>query len=152
MSPKPLPEIVLRPATAADAPACGQIYYDAFTPSTRLTFPPDFPSPEVAAGMLSWLRQVQAAFHKRSASLYAGLGFDIREPTAAARKDGAFLFVRGPGSAEIAAFRPPPSVICNHGFSSDRRSAGGARAGIDNFAASNGHDDRIRAAGFGRGG
>ncbi|SPF54109.1 GCN5-related N-acetyltransferase [Candidatus Sulfopaludibacter sp. SbA4] len=54
MSPKPLPEVVVRPATAADAPACGQICYDAFSTINQAHgFPCDFPSPEVAAGLLS---------------------------------------------------------------------------------------------------
>ena len=54
MSPQPLPEIVVRPATAADAPACGQICYDAFSTINQAHgFPCDFPSPEVAAGLLS---------------------------------------------------------------------------------------------------
>ena len=48
--------IVLRPGTAADAPACGKICYDAFRAiATAHNFPPDFPSPEVASGLLSGL-------------------------------------------------------------------------------------------------
>ena len=46
--------IVLRPGTAADAPACGSICYEAFKAiGTEHNFPPDFPSPEVASGLLS---------------------------------------------------------------------------------------------------
>jgi len=146
---KPKSEVTLRTATPADAAACGQICYDAFSAINRAHgFPPDFPSPEAAIGLLSALfsssgfyslvaenegrvagsncldersriygvgpitvdpasqnlgigrmlmtavmdranqqgaagiRLVQAAFHNRSLSLYAGLGFDIREPLA----------------------------------------------------------------------
>ena len=48
--------IVLRPGTAADAPACGNICYEAFRAiATAHNFPPDFPSPAVASGLLSGL-------------------------------------------------------------------------------------------------
>jgi hypothetical protein len=48
--------IVLRPGTAADAAACGTICYEAFKAiCTEHNFPPDFPSPEVASGVLSML-------------------------------------------------------------------------------------------------
>ena len=48
--------IVLRPGTAADAPACGTICYEAFKViCTAHNFPPVFPSPEVASGLLSML-------------------------------------------------------------------------------------------------
>jgi predicted N-acetyltransferase YhbS len=48
--------IVLRPGTAADAAACGTICYEAFKAiCTAHNFPPDFPSPEVASGLLSML-------------------------------------------------------------------------------------------------
>jgi predicted N-acetyltransferase YhbS len=48
--------IVLRPGTAADATPCGAICYDAFKAiCTAHGFPPDFPSPEVASGLLSKL-------------------------------------------------------------------------------------------------
>jgi predicted N-acetyltransferase YhbS len=48
--------IVLRPGTAADATACGTICYEAFkSVCTAHNFPPDFPSPEVASGLLSML-------------------------------------------------------------------------------------------------
>ena len=46
--------IVLRPGTAADAAACGNICYEAFKAiCTTHNFPPDFPTPEVAKGLLS---------------------------------------------------------------------------------------------------
>jgi predicted N-acetyltransferase YhbS len=48
--------LVLRPGTTADAKACGTICYDAFAAvCTAHGFPPDFPSPEVAIGLLSML-------------------------------------------------------------------------------------------------
>src|SRR3977135_3067058 len=48
--------IVLRPGTPADATACGAICYEAFKAvCTAHNFPPDFPSPEVASGLLSML-------------------------------------------------------------------------------------------------
>jgi predicted N-acetyltransferase YhbS len=47
-------DIVLRPGTAADAAACGNICYEAFKAiCTTHNFPPDFPTPEVAKGLLS---------------------------------------------------------------------------------------------------
>jgi len=48
--------ISIRPALAADAAACGAILYRAFqTLADRHNFPPDFPSVEVATGLLSML-------------------------------------------------------------------------------------------------
>jgi hypothetical protein len=48
--------IVLRPGTAADAASCCTICYEAFKAvCTSHNFPPDFPSPEVASGLLSML-------------------------------------------------------------------------------------------------
>jgi predicted N-acetyltransferase YhbS len=48
--------IDLRPGTAADAHACGTICYEAFKAvAAAHNFPPDFPSPEVAGGLLSTL-------------------------------------------------------------------------------------------------
>ena len=45
--------VAVRKARAEDAPVCGRIWYDAFTKiSTDHAFPPDFPSIEVAAGLL----------------------------------------------------------------------------------------------------
>ena len=49
-------DVRLRPARPEDAPACGRICYEAFqTISSRHSFPADFPSPEVAVGLLSGL-------------------------------------------------------------------------------------------------
>ena len=48
--------IVLRPGTAADATAFGTICYEAFKAvCTAHNFPPDFPSAEVASGLMSML-------------------------------------------------------------------------------------------------
>jgi predicted N-acetyltransferase YhbS len=48
--------IELRPGTAADATACGAICYQAFKAiCTAHNFPPDFPSAEVASGLMSML-------------------------------------------------------------------------------------------------
>ena len=147
MLPNPLPLVVVRAATPEDAPACGQICYDAFsTISGAHGFPCDLPVPEAGIGLLSMMfsnhgfycvvaevedrivgsnclderskifgvgpitidpsvqnrsigrtlmqavmdraigqgaagiRLVQAAFHNRSLSLYADLGFDVRAP------------------------------------------------------------------------
>jgi predicted N-acetyltransferase YhbS len=139
-------KLKLRPGTPDDAQACGRICYDAFKHiSEAHNFPPDFPSPDVAAGLLTWMlahpkfysvvaeidgrvigsnfldernvvagvgpvtvdpetqnravgrklmdavheraaaknfagvRLIQAGFHTRSLSLYAKLGYDVRE-------------------------------------------------------------------------
>ena len=48
------PSITVRHAKIEDAPVCGRVCYDAFYKiSTDHGFPPDFPSPEVAVGLLS---------------------------------------------------------------------------------------------------
>jgi GNAT superfamily N-acetyltransferase len=53
---KPKSEVTLRAATADDAAACGQICYDAFSTVNRTHgFPPDFPGPEIAIGLLSMM-------------------------------------------------------------------------------------------------
>ena len=139
--------VSIRRAKPEDAPACGQICYEAFHKiSTDHNFPPDVPAPEMGVGLLTRMfsqsgvycvvaeadgrivgsnclderdaiagigpitvdpktqnrgvgrqlmgalldrardrkfagvRLVQAAFHNRSLSLYASLGFDVREP------------------------------------------------------------------------
>lgn len=49
-------ELKVRPAGAADAQECGRICHDAFAAiATRHGFPPDFPSVEIATGLLSGL-------------------------------------------------------------------------------------------------
>ena len=46
--------LVLRPGRPEDSTACGFICYEAFKAiSDRHNFPPDFPSPEVAIGLLT---------------------------------------------------------------------------------------------------
>jgi len=139
--------VTIRRAKPEDAPACGQICYEAFTSlNLAYNFPPDLPEPGAALGLLSMMfshpgfycvvaeldgrivgsncldersaitgvgpitidpnaqnrgigralmravvdrsrerncpgiRLVQAAFHNRSLSLYAKLGFDAVEP------------------------------------------------------------------------
>jgi predicted N-acetyltransferase YhbS len=48
--------VTLRPGTAADAERCGEICYNAFkTVAEQHNFPPDFPSQEVARGLLTGL-------------------------------------------------------------------------------------------------
>src|SRR5260370_6956211 len=48
--------IALRPGTAADARACGPSCYEAFNSvCTAHNFPPDFPSAEVATGVVSMM-------------------------------------------------------------------------------------------------
>jgi GNAT superfamily N-acetyltransferase len=48
--------VAVRKAQPEDAPACGRICYEAFTKiSTEHAFPPDFPSVEVATGVLSMM-------------------------------------------------------------------------------------------------
>jgi GNAT superfamily N-acetyltransferase len=48
--------VTIREARAEDAPVCGRICYEAFTKiSTKHGFPPDFPSVEVAARVLSMM-------------------------------------------------------------------------------------------------
>ncbi|MCZ6719923.1 MAG: GNAT family N-acetyltransferase [Proteobacteria bacterium] len=49
-------DLTLRPAAPEDAEICGKICYEAFAAiATRHNFPPDFPSPEIAASLLSGL-------------------------------------------------------------------------------------------------
>jgi GNAT superfamily N-acetyltransferase len=53
---QPAPEVHLRRATPADAEACGRICFDAFSKiSTDHSFPPDFPSTDVAQGVLGMM-------------------------------------------------------------------------------------------------
>jgi len=49
-------EIKLRRGVAADADSCGRICYSAFkTISEAHNFAPDFPSPDIAIGLLTWM-------------------------------------------------------------------------------------------------
>ncbi len=48
--------VVVRPGRAEDAEGCGRVCYEAFAAlGERHGFPPDFPAPEVATGLLSML-------------------------------------------------------------------------------------------------
>jgi predicted N-acetyltransferase YhbS len=48
--------VEIRPAARADAEACGRICYEAFRGIAEAHgFPPDFPSPELATGVISFL-------------------------------------------------------------------------------------------------
>jgi GNAT superfamily N-acetyltransferase len=49
-------KLTLRPGRSSDAQPCGEICFNAFsTISARHNFPPDFPSVEVATGLIGWL-------------------------------------------------------------------------------------------------
>lgn len=199
MSPKPLPDVVVREAVPAEAAICGRICYDAFnTINQRHGFPCDFPNPETAIGMLSMMfshpgfycvvaetegriaggncldersvvagvgpitidpglqnrgtgrklmeavlararergaagvRLVQAAFHGRSLSLYASLGFDIREPLSCMQ--GRTRQREVPG-CRVRPAQPADLEACNrvcrqvHGFDRGRELADAIRSG-----------------------
>lgn len=152
----------IRQATAGDAAECGRICHDAFAALANYhRFPPDFPSVEVATGLLTGMishpgfftvvaeddgrvvgsnfldersvihgvgpitvdpdsqdrrvglalmnavlersaqqrapgiRLLQSAYHNRSLSLYAKLGFDVREPCATVHGQPLALEVPG---------------------------------------------------------
>ena len=56
MSERKHPDVVIRTAKPEDGPVCGQICYDAFsTINAAHGFPCDFPSPEIAIGLISTL-------------------------------------------------------------------------------------------------
>lgn len=56
MSPKVRPSVAVRTALPDDSAACGQICYDAFsTINSAHNFPPDFPEPTAATGLLSMM-------------------------------------------------------------------------------------------------
>ena len=62
-------DLILRPGRPEDAAACGRICYEAFRSiSDRHNFPPDFPSAEVATGLLSGLL-AHPGFHSVVAEL-----------------------------------------------------------------------------------
>jgi GNAT superfamily N-acetyltransferase len=55
-TPQGAPSVAVRRATPEDASVCGQICFNAFHKiSTDHGFPPDFPSPDVAVGLLSMM-------------------------------------------------------------------------------------------------
>lgn len=154
--------VKLRPGTPDDAQACGTICHEAFKQiSEAHNFPPDFPSPDVAIGLLTWMlghpkfysvvaeidgrvvgsnfldernmiagvgpitvdatvqnravgrrlmdavheraaernfagvRLIQAGFHTRSLSLYAKLGYDVREHLACMQGNPLKISVEG---------------------------------------------------------
>ena len=172
-----MPSAQLRPATAADTPACGRICYEAFAAiSAQHNFPPDFPSAEFAEAMLGgmlrsghvWgivaerdgavvgscfisdtgpiaaigpitvepgaqnaavgrqmmeqaldqatkrgfvgVRLVQAAYHGRSMSLYAKLGFEVREPLVCLQGPALGLTVPG---LPVRQARPADHEACD---------------------------------------
>src|SRR6266699_3506706 len=114
-------EIKLRSGTPADAKICGTICYKAFkTISEAHGFAPDFPAPEVAIDVLRRMlanpkfysvvaeidgrivgsnfpgvRLIQAGFHTRSLSLYAKLGYDVREHLVCMQGSGLGISVEG---------------------------------------------------------
>ena len=52
-------KIKLRTAQTADISACSKVMYEAFRDiAERHNFPPDFPDPEVAGGLLNSLLEV----------------------------------------------------------------------------------------------
>lgn len=179
-------EVLVRPATPADAPACGRICYEAFCAiNARHNFPPDFPHVDHALGMMAMMfsapglypvvaeidgrivgsnvlderapimglgpitvdpelqnagagrklmhavldrarernaagvRLVQAAFHNRSLSLYASLGFDVREPLSCVQGTPRAAAIPG---CEVRPASPAHLDACNalsdrvHGF------------------------------------
>jgi GNAT superfamily N-acetyltransferase len=181
-----LSEVVVRVAKKEDAPACGQICYDAFFGiNQKHGFPCDFPDVAMPTGLLTMLfstpgfycvvaevdgrvagsnclderssifgigpitidpsvqnrgvgrrlmqavlertsqegaagvRLVQAGFHMRSLSLYAGLGFDVREHLACMQ--GKTLQRSVPGCS-VRHARPEDIAACGalslrvHGF------------------------------------
>ena len=207
---RPVAEVALRPGHADDADECGRICYEAFRAiAERHGFPPDFPSPEVAAGLLGFLisdpgfyavvaeqdgrivgsnflderstiagvgpitvdpavqnakigrqlmvavldranersvpgvRLLQAAYHNRSLSLYAKLGFELREPCVTLqgrplREQIAGYSVRAATESDLDAC----NKVCFHVHGHDR--SGELRDAISQGTARVvEHDDRI---------
>jgi GNAT superfamily N-acetyltransferase len=179
-------EVLVRPATPADAPICGRICYDAFSAiNARHNFPCDFPHVDVPIGIIAMMfsapgfhavvaeidgrivgsnviderssimgigpitvdpttqnagvgrklmqavidhahaqhaagiRLVQAAFHNRSLSLYASLGFDVREPLSCVQGTPRTRSIPG---CDVSPAEPADLDACNalsmqiHGF------------------------------------
>ena len=49
-------KLSIRRGRPEDAPRCGQICFEAFSAiSAKHNFPPDFPTPDAAIGLLSWM-------------------------------------------------------------------------------------------------
>jgi hypothetical protein len=56
MSPDTQPGIVVRTATPADAPICGEICFNAFSAiNAAHGFPCDIPAPEAAVGLMTFM-------------------------------------------------------------------------------------------------
>jgi GNAT superfamily N-acetyltransferase len=179
-------EVLVRPATPADAPICGRICFDAFSAiNAQHGFPSDFPNVDIATGAITMMfsmpgfhavvaevdgrivgsnvldersiimgigpitvdpatqnagvgrklmqalldrahsqhaagiRLAQAAFHNRSLSLYANLGFDVREPLSCVQGSPRTRSI--PGS-DVRPAQPADIDACNalsvrvHGF------------------------------------
>ena len=77
-------KIAIRRANVADAKACGPIAYKAFEHiAERHGFPPDFPSPEVATEVLSWLFSLPRYFAvvaELDGRIVGSNGLDERSP------------------------------------------------------------------------
>jgi predicted N-acetyltransferase YhbS len=200
----------LRPGTPNDAQACGTICYEAFKHiSEAHNFPPDFPSPDVATGLLTWMlkhprfysvvaetdgrvvgsnfldernvvaglgpitvdpgtqnravgrqlmeaaherartrnftsvRLIQAGFHTRSLSLYAKLGYDVREHLACMQGKPLNLSVQGHVVRQATESDTEPcNRVCRHVHGHDRE--GELRDAIEKGSASVvEHDGRI---------
>src|SRR3954467_11015463 len=59
--------LTLRPGNVADAERCGQICYNAFKAvAEQHNFPPDFPSAEVATGLLAGLLRAPGFYSVRA--------------------------------------------------------------------------------------
>lgn len=86
ISPDANEAIQLRRGVAADAQICGQIVYDAFrTISEKHNFPPDFPNPEVAIGMITGLLahpRFYSVIAERGDSIVGSNFMDERNPIA----------------------------------------------------------------------
>ena len=121
--------ITLRPAAPSDAAAAGRICFDAFKGfNDRHGFPPDFPSPEVAEGLMAMLTsnphvygvvaeaggKVVGSNFLWEAEPVMGVGPITVEPSAQARSVGRRLMER---VLERAAERKAASVrLCQAAF------------------------------------
>ena len=77
-------KIELRSAQAADIPACGEAMYEAFRDiAERHNFPPDFPSPEAASGLLNMLLEapdVDSFIAEQEGSIVGSIFVSRRSP------------------------------------------------------------------------
>ncbi len=78
--------VVLRPARPEDAAPCGKICFEAFnTISKAHNFPPDFPSPEAATGLMNYLighPKVGSAVAEEGGRVVGSNFIDLRCPVA----------------------------------------------------------------------